>query len=130
MINGERAAYHAPAFRPKITRTRSQILKSCGEALQDKKPLRSSGSVFPNSPRSPSGRTSLSLSLSLSFYIFLDFFYVFFLNFFFGRTESMDDVSEAKTTPTCGSCLVYRIIVFLTCRSCIVVLLFLFLFIK
>lgn len=29
VINGERAAYHAPEFRPKITRTRSQILHDC-----------------------------------------------------------------------------------------------------
>lgn len=65
VINGERAAYHAPAFRPKITRTRSQILKSCGEALHSdnsKKPLRNSGSL-PSSPRSPASSPGSAKSM-------------------------------------------------------------------
>jgi len=58
LVNAERAAYHAPAFRPKITRTRSQILKSCGEMVNDKtSKLRNSGNLAPPSPpKSPSGR--------------------------------------------------------------------------
>jgi len=37
LINAERAAYHAPDFRPKITRTRSQILKNCVDAAGTQK---------------------------------------------------------------------------------------------
>eukprot|EP00026_Physarum_polycephalum_P006616 Phypoly_transcript_06665.p1 GENE.Phypoly_transcript_06665~~Phypoly_transcript_06665.p1 ORF type:complete len:315 (+),score=35.19 Phypoly_transcript_06665:647-1591(+) len=59
LVNGERAAYHAPAFRPKITRTRSQILKSCGDVVNDKngRSMRNSGNLSPpTSPKSPTGR--------------------------------------------------------------------------
>jgi len=34
MINGERAAYHAPEFKPRITRTRSQILQNCVDVVK------------------------------------------------------------------------------------------------
>eukprot|EP01111_Echinosteliopsis_oligospora_P015485 TRINITY_DN6142_c0_g1_i2.p1 TRINITY_DN6142_c0_g1~~TRINITY_DN6142_c0_g1_i2.p1 ORF type:complete len:565 (-),score=187.79 TRINITY_DN6142_c0_g1_i2:120-1814(-) len=42
LINGERASYHAPEFRPKIARTRSQILQDCADA--SKKPNKGQGS--------------------------------------------------------------------------------------